>query len=318
MNFFHIKVRLFHRLPAASVFHRNFDYNRGMNYLFEPVAFHGKPLLLGSPTRTTDVFAGFYHWHPCCELLLVHEGTGSVIVGQKTYEMKPGRLFIFQPNQLHKVFASVSEETPYVRTIMFFQPHMFEQALRPFPSRHALLDRLWRSGEGESAIDLHGELSYLEHIIDRYNNRPFASNPVAEEEDMTMLLLHYLEAVAFQGSVAETAEYRPFTYSEQAMQWIEEHYAEDIGLEHIAEALHLSKFYLSRLFRRETGGSLSDYLIARRIKQACRLLHTTQYSVEHISAEVGYPNVSYFIRSFKTAMGTTPLQYRAAARKTGQ
>lgn len=289
-----------------------------MNYLFEPVVFRGKPLLLGSPTRTTDAFAGFYHWHQCCELLLVHEGKGTVVVGRKTYEMKPGRLFVFQPYQLHKVFANVSEATPYVRTILFFHPHMLEQALRAFPSRQARLERLWRGGANEAAVDLHDELAYLEHMINRYNNRPAAGNPVAEEEDMAMLLLHYLEAISLQGAAPDSAGYRPFAYSEQAMQWIEEHYAEDIGLEHIAEALHLSKFYLSRLFRRETGGSLSDYLVARRIKQACRLLHTTARSVEHIAAEVGYPNVSYFIRSFKKTMGATPLQYRGSARKTGQ
>lgn len=289
-----------------------------MNYLFEPVVFHGKPLLHGPTARTVDFFAGFYHWHQCCEMLLVHEGRGNVIVNRKTYEMRPGRLFFFQPYQLHKVFASVSEETPYVRTLLFFNPYFFDKALQPFPSRHAQFERLWRGGQTEAVIDLQKELGYLEHMIDRYNNRSHTGNAAAEEEDLTMLLLHYLEAISFQGRSEEVADFRPFTYSEQAMQWIEEHFAEDIRLEHIAEALHLSKFYLSRLFRRETGGSLSDYLIARRVKQACRLLYTTSRSVEQISAEVGYPNVSYFIRIFKQAMGTTPLQYRSSVRDTRQ
>lgn len=286
-----------------------------MNYLFEPVVFKDKPMLFGSPTRTTDHFGGFYHWHQCCEMLLVHEGRGSVIVNQKTYEMRPGRLFIFQPYQLHKIFATVSEETPYVRTLLFFNPQFFEQALRPFPSRHVQFEQLWRGAQTEAAIDLQGELHYLEHMIERYRSRILEGNAIAEEEHMTMLLLHYMEAISFQGRSADAVDFRPFNYAEQAMQWMEEHYAEDIGLDQIAEALHLSKFYLSRLFRRETGSSLSDYLIARRIKQACRLLYTTSHSVERISAEVGYPNVSYFIRIFKKVIGTTPLQYRTAAGK---
>lgn len=289
-----------------------------MNYLFEPVVFGDKPMLVGPRSRTTDHFAGFYHWHQCCEMLLVQEGRGSVIVNQQTYEMKPGRLFFFQPFQLHKVFASVSEDAPYVRTIVFFNPHVFEPHLRAFPTLHTRFEQLWRGGQQEAVIDLQGELRYLEHIIQRYNNRPYSGKAMNEEEDMTLLLLHYLQAIAIQDRDAEDADFRPFTYAEQAMQWIEEHYAEDIRLEHIADTLHLSKFYLSRLFRRETGGSLSDYLIARRIKQACRLLYTTAHSVERISADVGYPNVSYFIRSFKQVMGTTPLQYRGLARRTGR
>lgn len=286
-----------------------------MHYLFEPVALNGKPLLLGAPSRTTDYFAGFYHWHQCCEVLLVHEGTGHIIVNQKTYEMKPGRLFVFQPYQLHKVSAAVSPDKPYVRTILFLHPRDFDTALRPFPSLHAVLEQLWRSSHTEPVIDLHADLPYLEQLIARYHNRPSGEHRMAEEENMTLLLLQLLEAISRRRHIPERMEYRMLTHSEQAMQWIETHYASEIGLDDIAEALHLSKFYLSRLFRNETGSSLSDYLTARRIKQACRLLYTSSYSVEHIAAEVGYPNASYFIRTFKKTMGITPLQYRKSAQK---
>jgi YesN/AraC family two-component response regulator len=94
------------------------------------------------------------------------------------------------------------------------------------------------------------------------------------------------------------------------MRWIEEHYREEISLETLAEETHLSKFYVSRIFREETGSSITDYLTARRIKQACRLLQTTDLSVEQIGIRVGYPNASYFIQLFKKVVGVTPLKYR--------
>lgn len=291
-----------------------------MNSLFEPIIFRSKPFAYGSTTRTTDRYPGYYHWHQCCEMLYVHEGTGSVIVDRKTYEMRPGRLFFFQPFQLHKVFASVSEETPYVRSIVFFDPQAFNQALQSFPSHHARFERLWRSQPSEGVIDLGQEKNYVEHLFGRYDKKHRVNPKAWDQEDMTLLLLQLLEAIAYRnGNVDGNADngvisYRPFSYSEQAMKWIEAHYAEDFRLDRLSDELHLSKFYLSRLFQRETGESLFEYLLARRMQQACRLLETTPHSVERIAETVGYPNVSSFIRIFKKRLGMTPHRYRVANR----
>ncbi len=291
-----------------------------MNYLFEPVQLQNRPLLYGPTSRSTTSYPGFYHWHQCCEILFIHQGNGFVIANQKTFEMRPGMMFFFQPFQLHKVYANVSEATPYVRTIMFFDPHYFNRALLPFRSRHAIFERLWKSVRHSEPLDFQPRLGFLEQVFAMYNDRYQTKNGLDEEEDMTILLLHILEAAAFTcpetRQQKDTAiEVRPFSYAERIMDWVEEHYAEGIHLEAIAERLHLSKFYISRLFQRETGGNLSEYITARRIKQACRLLQNSEYSVERISAEVGYPNVSYFIRLFKKVIGTTPLKYRTASRE---
>lgn len=287
-----------------------------MNYLFEPVQLGNKPLLYGPTTRSTASYPGFYHWHQCCEMLYIREGNGFVIVNQKTYEMKPGMLFFFQPFQLHKVYADVNEDAPYVRTMMFFDPHYFHRALLPFRSRHALFERLWRSAHAEP-LDLRPHSDYLEQVFALYNVKFKDGNGISEEEDMTMLLLHMLEAAVVGGGMQKDAaiEIRPFSYVERIMNWIEAHYTEEIHLEDIADHLHLSKFYISRLFQQKTGGSLSEYITARRIKQACRLLQNSEHSVERIAEEVGYPNASYFIRLFKKVIGTTPLKYRSAARQ---
>src|SRR5690606_35612888 len=171
----------------------------------------------------------------------------------------------------------------------------------------------------QTVIDLMPQMDYLSHIFSQYDKRCSLHNTLQRDEDNVTLLLHLLEAMLFtredqSNNDTELEQYRSFSYSEQAMNWVEEHYAEDFQLDDIAQSLHLSKYYLSRLFQRETGGSLSEYIIARRIKQACRLLYTTTLSVEQIAVQVGYPNTSYFIRIFKKVMGTTPLQYRHNAR----
>jgi AraC-like DNA-binding protein len=124
-----------------------------------------------------------------------------------------------------------------------------------------------------------------------------------------MSVLEKADAPAIEDNREEELR-RPRRYSEAAMRWVEEHYAEEFRLERLADELHLSRYYLSRLFRQETGSAITDYVTARRMKQACMLLETTELSVDQIGFRVGIPNVSYFIQLFKRVVGTTPLKYR--------
>jgi AraC-like DNA-binding protein len=285
-----------------------------MNLLFDPVYFDGKPLLWGNRTRSTGNFEGFYHWHQCCEILLIHEGEGTVIVNQNTYELKDGMLFFFQPFELHKIYANVSPDTPYERTLMHFDPVVMEYNLRAYPNRHSFFNLLWQGRTLERAYDLAENLKFAANVCDMYEKaRGSGKGDSQEEISLLMLqLLTYIQAAYPEGQSPDmpSIEHRPFKYSETIMNWLEAHYAEAFDLEELADELHLSKFYVSRVFRQETGSSITEYLQARRIKQACRLLQTTDMPVERIGFEVGLPNVSYFIQLFKKVVGATPLKYR--------
>ncbi len=289
-----------------------------MRYLFHRVSFDGQSLLWSYKHRTDSGFTDFYHWHQCCEILFVHEGQGHVTVNHQTFEMKRGMLFFFQPFQLHKVLTRAGDDHPYVRTVIYFDPVFLAEPLRPFPSRRDLFARLWQGKNDRPAFDMTHVLDHVErtfHMLDGSVASGKGAAAGEADEEYALMLLQILNGMAYlrQDMAAlkpEGGGTRRFRYSEIIMQWIEGHYAENIGLDDVADALHLSKFYVSRIFRQENGSSITDYVTARRIKQACRLLQTTTLPVEQIGAEVGIPNASYFIRLFRKVIGTTPLKYR--------
>src|SRR5688500_4251827 len=135
-----------------------------MNFLFDPVKFENDTFLWTHGVKTNTAFPGYYHWHQCMEMLFVHEGEGTVIVNQHTYEMRRGMLFMFQPFQLHKVFANVSPEKPYKRSIAFFDPSVIVDSLSPFPLRYGLFMKLWQGRSIGPAFDLAVEVERLESI----------------------------------------------------------------------------------------------------------------------------------------------------------
>ncbi len=282
-----------------------------MKQLFEPVIFTDrKSLIWDYQIYTDDHYKGYYHWHQCCEVMYVHGGQGNVVVNQQMYEIRSGMLFFFQPYQLHRIYSEVSRECPFVRTIFYIDPNTAENLLLGFAKRKAVFSALWQGENISCGFDLSGSAEAVDWIYKNYNL--CRSSSVEEDtEDITMMLLQLLSCLGTgENSLIQPEERRNLRYSEQIMNWIEEHYQEEVNLEQLAAETHLSKSYVSRVFHQETGGRLVDYLTARRIKQACRLLSTTDMPVEQIGIAVGFPNASYFNQLFKRVLGTTPLKYR--------
>lgn len=85
----------------------------------------------------------------------------------------------------------------------------------------------------------------------------------------------------------------------------------DINISLIADIFHYNKLYLGRLFKKETGKSINDFINSKRLSHAARLLKDTEQSIISISFRAGFNNVTYFNRLFKDKYGISPKNYRA-------
>ncbi|MGO4694245.1 helix-turn-helix domain-containing protein [Paenibacillus sp. 2TAB26] len=257
-------------------------------------------------------FEGYYHFHRGFEVLAVHQGHGMVTVNQKTYELKPGMLFYFEPYQLHNVYVEVDESRPYERSVFHFDPVFMKGYLRTFPALYDVYKRMLQGLivlQGIDMIDCNEELNAA---CSAFQNGLLASSASSNEEQSALYLLKVLSLIKRKVIPGPEQEehMKPIRQSERVMAWIEDHYGEPFQLELLADELHMSKSYLSRLFRQETGSSITGYLTARRMQQACSLLQTTNKSIEVIGEQVGFTSTSYFISLFKRIMGVSPHQYR--------
>ena len=88
-----------------------------------------------------------------------------------------------------------------------------------------------------------------------------------------------------------------------------------LSLNIIAQRLNASPNYLGFLFHQNTGSYFSDYLNSLRINEAKRLLTETDESIDDISLAVGYSNVNYFYRVFKSISGQSPNQFRKGSHR---
>lgn len=97
---------------------------------------------------------------------------------------------------------------------------------------------------------------------------------------------------------------------ERAIAYIHQNIEKNCSRAEIAEAIFINPEYLSRLFKKEKGISLNDFIATQKMEIAKSLLTSTKIPVHLIASKVGYSNFSYFSQVFKKYCGLTPLEYR--------
>ncbi len=93
-------------------------------------------------------------------------------------------------------------------------------------------------------------------------------------------------------------------------QYLETHYQEKISLDTLADAFYVNKFYMTRIFKKQYGVSIVNYLTQVRITHAKQLLRFTDMPIESISQECGMNDANYFSRVFRKVEGTSPGEFR--------
>lgn len=99
-------------------------------------------------------------------------------------------------------------------------------------------------------------------------------------------------------------------YVDQAMEWIENHFNENIGISDAALALKISVSYLSRLFKSHMGYTFIEYLTDYRIRKAIELLKDHHIKIYEVSEKVGYNDPKYFGILFKKYIGVSPMTFK--------
>ncbi len=104
----------------------------------------------------------------------------------------------------------------------------------------------------------------------------------------------------------------------KACAYITENFHKSISLDEVAQTVHLSPYYFSRIFKAEQGCNFVDFLTKVRIDKAKKLLQDPELTVVRIAGETGYQDASYFCRVFRQEVGATPNQYRTKFRNSNK
>lgn len=145
-----------------------------------------------------------------------------------------------------------------------------------------------------------------------YRLSGFYINKSTACKDITQILIYRNHAIEELAKLVRGQKEKRHTssYTEQCKDYVYGHYREKIYLDDIAGTLGISSSYLSRLFKRETGVSLQDFINDVRVEKAANLLIYSEETLPGIAGYVNFPSQSYFGKIFKQKMQMTPKKYR--------
>ncbi len=127
------------------------------------------------------------------------------------------------------------------------------------------------------------------------------------------------QAETLSGHEESESHRSPAEIAESCVQYILSHIGDsELGVNDVASSVYLNPIYLNRIFKKEKGTSISQWIIKERMELASTLLLTTDRPAVEIAYQVGYNNYPYFSTVFKKTFGTTPSQYVKEHRESGQ
>lgn len=257
-----------------------------------------------------------WHWHPEIELTLVMEGDIAYQVNDSLYYLKAGEGLFCNTNVLCSGKRFQSEDCSYLS--ITFHPRLLygysSSVMQNKYMKYILKSPALASIHFVPEVEWHREVLELMEYIRWLDAEKPASMELRIQIALLEIWLRIYEHVE-QGEAEKTENGRDTERIRQIMGYIQEHYAEKITLEELADQVHLCKSESCRLFKRYMNESMFDYLLGYRIDRSLDLLRQTGLDVTQIAGQVGFSNPGYFSRIFKRRMGCTPLEYRKRTKK---
>lgn len=264
-------------------------------------------LFVWTGTRTCDEKC--YHSHDHIEMDFILSGNGRYHIDEKYYDVKEGDLIIFNPGVKHQSLVSDS-----VNPATEFFVGLTDVQFKGLPKNHLLLP--------DENFILHTKGDFRQQLFKLCTSMA-AENSVCHQGRyfmlkayvMQMLLLLIREQtqpveILHKGCSFDSTN-KKYVVS-QIVNYFEDHYAEKISLDQIAENMYLSPFYISKIFKSETGDAPIRHLINIRLEKAKELLESGwSGSIQSVAAEVGYDDVYHFSKLFKKKYGIPPSKLKA-------
>jgi AraC-like DNA-binding protein len=247
-----------------------------------------------------------YHFHDKYELYYLVSGDRYYFIKDRTYLVKKGSLILIKPYDLHKTTDTGKKD--HSRILINFD----RSFLTGTPIMEEILEELFYSNQPIITFlptEQQKVQSFLYNIVHEIKNKEFGFDVSLQALLMELLIFikRHSDDVPYVSTDHPSAMHEKMS---EIVQYINDHYHNDISLETVAKEFFISQYYLSRAFKQATGFTFVEYVNSVRIKEAQTLLRESNEKVIQIAEDVGFGNISHFGRVFKNITGFSPLNYR--------
>lgn len=266
-----------------------------------------------------------FHFHKQYEILLFLSDGALLEIGNRSYHVNTGDVFLLNNKEYHRTRGAVGKE--HKRYVLMFEPELLDGCAEAFDYEfykffehrpdnfvhklHLTEDNLKKIEK--IFLNIENTISMGEEKAGRIKLKLSILSLIVELNEMYRFFLREQKEADKTGETQDKdlAFKNPILNRdriEQIKKYITSHVNERLELDDIAKEFHMSRYYLSHYFKKETGFTLQQYIMNQKIMEA-KIRLKSGYSVTEIAADLAYNSDSHFIAVFKKDTGITPKKY---------
>lgn len=242
-----------------------------------------------------------WHYHDFHKIIFFVSGKVTYHIEGKAYQLKPQDILLVSQGAIHK--PEIDPSIPYERYIFWIRDDLSSSELNTCFQKAN--DRSFNLIRLDSVLQekLKDLLPEIEHSL---RDTQFGDSILSKA--LFAQFMVYINRIFLKSSTApDQKSYSSDSQVEQLLKYINRNLSENLSIDHLAERFFFSKYHMMRKFKKETGYTIHNYIISKRLLHA-RSLIAQGTPVMKAAMQSGFQDYTAFVRAYKKQFGTVPTQ----------
>ena len=245
-----------------------------------------------------------FHYHDFHKITIFLKGKVTYYIEGKSYELRPYDIILVNKNEIHKI--EVDSSTPYERIIVYISPDYMDNYKCDNYNLNYCFEKAKK--EHSNVLRLHSMekatvIKATERLEHSFNDTDYASE--LYRQILFLEFMIHLNRYALKNQVEFIDSSRCNKKVSEIIIYINEHLTDELDIDSISKKFYISKYYMMRLFKFETGYTIGNYITYRRLLLARELISEGMLITQACFSS-GFKDYSTFSRAYKSQFHETP------------
>jgi len=252
----------------------------------------------------------YLHFHNLMEIGICRWGEGTLVLNEEQHRFGPGMISVIPKNFPHTTNSDPGTQGFW--EYLFFDPAFFLR--EHYGVNELAARRILNLVEKDAVFGTITEYSFLADVSNGIMDQMRTKERFYVDRIHGLLMSAIYEIARIADAEDDRAEdkavIRGVGQIQGAIKYVEQHYDENIRIEQLADACHISQTHFRRLFSEAFSMTPVEYINMIRVIRACDMLRTNNDTIANVAMKCGFSSVSTFDRNFKSVIGISPNQWK--------
>lgn len=248
----------------------------------------------------------YLHSHNFYEFYLYLSGDVTYLIEGKSYNLKPGDIILINTKELHTAIIN-SMKAPYERIVLWIDKSFLLELSTPETDLTQCFENLSRKNVLRTDFQIQQNIrAQLSKLLEFENYKGLDRDLLYKSYIIELII--QLNNLVLNDESNFDIDVTKSNLIDGVVEYINNHLNEDLTIDTISKEFYLSKFHLSREFKKYTGTTIHKYIIQKKLIEAKELI-LKNHPINSVYKQSGFGDYSNFFRAFKNEYGISPKQF---------